>query len=97
MCKFVRCYTSSFFVGLLGERLLFILEHELRARRNPVIVVHNWQIAPPVGWPKQVRQLVARDWSQPVFARSCRRVVAQILRELPVGRVDEKRATQAAV
>jgi hypothetical protein len=80
-------YGSSFFIGVMGERIFPWIERDLRQGRSPVLVFHNYQIAPPSGWPGQIGALLRRDPVWAAFVPSRRTMLARLVREFPVGTV----------
>jgi hypothetical protein len=78
-------YGSSLFTGLLGEKIFFFIEKELRMGRSPVVVFHNYQIVVPVGWPMQIRNRLRQNPLLWIFAFSQKKVLKRLIREYPVG------------
>ena len=82
-------YGSSLLVGALGDKILKWVERDLNRGRSPVLVLHNYQVAPPPAWPEQIRPLLLRDPRQLAFVPCRRELVKRLIREFPVGPIDE--------
>ncbi len=78
-------YGSSFSIGLFGQALIPLIHHELKAGRSPVLVLHNYQVVPPPGWPRQIFPLLKRDPLQLAFTTPRRKFLERLLAEFPVG------------
>ncbi|HEY5982628.1 MAG TPA: hypothetical protein VIU38_04085 [Anaerolineales bacterium] len=77
-------YGSSFSIGLCSGLVLRILESELRADRNPVIILHPYELVQPVGWPSQISKDLLRNPFLWPFAWSKSGFLSELVRSLPV-------------
>jgi hypothetical protein len=80
-------YGSGFFIGLMGDAILFWIEHELRRGRSPVLVIHNYQITPPEKWPEQIKPVLRRHPLEWAFVPSRQKMLRRILNEFPVSTI----------
>lgn len=80
-------YGSSMMVGMIGEKTNYWIERELKEGRSPVIVLHNYQLVSPEGWPRQVKSLMVRQPWEILFTISRLKWVEGILSRFPIGTI----------
>jgi peptidoglycan/xylan/chitin deacetylase (PgdA/CDA1 family) len=76
-------YGSSFSIGLLGRRILKILEQELKRGRSPVIILHPYELVNPGSSARLTRDLIRFPLFLP-FLRDKSFFLADLLRNFPV-------------
>lgn len=76
-------YGSSFSIGLFGQRILKILEQELRRGHSPVIILHPYELVKPAFSSRLTRDLIRNPLFLP-FLRDKSSFLADLLRNFPV-------------
>ena len=76
-------YGSSFSIGLIGTRLLKIVEQELKRGLSPVIILHPYELVSPGASSRLTRDLMRNPLFLP-FLRDKSFFLAELLRSFPV-------------
>ena len=76
-------YGSSFSIGLIGTRLLKIIEQELKRGLSPVIILHPYELVSPGTSSRLTRDLMRNPLFLP-FLRDKSLFLAELLRSFPV-------------
>lgn len=76
-------YGSSFSIGLIGHRILKIIEQELKRGRSPVIILHPYELVKPASSSRLMRDLIRNPLFLP-FLRNKSAFLADLLRNFPV-------------
>lgn len=76
-------YGSSFSIGLMGTRILKIIEQELKRGLSPVIILHPYELVRPALSGRLTRDLALNPLFLP-FLRDKSDFLADILRNFPV-------------
>ena len=76
-------YGSSFFIGLMGTRILKIIEQELKRGLSPVIILHPYELVKPVSSTRLTRDLALNPLFLP-FLRDKSVFLSDLLRNFPV-------------
>ena len=76
-------YGSSFSIGLFGNGILKILEHELKRGHSPVIILHPYELVKPASSSRLTRDLIRNPLFLP-FLRDKSAFLADLLRTFPV-------------
>lgn len=76
-------YGSSFSIGLMGRRLFWIIEQELKRGLSPVIILHPYELVSPGASTRLARDLVRNPLFLP-FLRDKSFFLAELLRTFPV-------------
>lgn len=76
-------YGSSFSIGLIGKRLLPILDQELKRGLSPVIILHPYELVKPSPSSRLARDLLRNPLFLP-FLRDKSDFLADLLRNFPV-------------
>ncbi|HZM24197.1 MAG TPA: polysaccharide deacetylase family protein [Anaerolineales bacterium] len=76
-------YGSSFSIGLLGHRILKIIEGELKRGYSPVIILHPYELVNPGSSSRLTRDLIRNPLFLP-FLRDKSAFLADLLRNFPV-------------
>jgi hypothetical protein len=76
-------YGSSFSIGLMGTRLLPILEQELKRGLSPVLILHPYELVNPGASIRLTRDLMRNPLFLP-FLRDKSSFLAELLRNFPV-------------
>ncbi len=76
-------YGSSFSIGLIGHGILKLIEKELKRGRNPVIILHPYELVSPGLSMRLIRDLVVHPLFVP-FLRDKSAFLRDLLRNFPV-------------
>ena len=76
-------YGSSFSIGLLGTRILKIIEQELKRGLSPVIILHPYELVKPAPSTRLTRDLALNPLFVP-FLRDKSYFLSDLLRNFPV-------------
>ena len=76
-------YGSSFSIGLLGTRILKIIEQELKRGLSPVIILHPYELVKPAPSTRLTRDLALNPLFLP-FLRDKSYFLSDLLRNFPV-------------
>lgn len=76
-------YGSSFSIGLMGTRILKIIEQEFKRGLSPVIVLHPYELVKPAASTRLTRDLVLNPLFLP-FLRDKSLFLSELLRNFPV-------------
>ena len=76
-------YGSSFSIGLLGARVLRIIEQELKRGLSPVIILHPYELVKPAVSTRLTRDLALNPLFLP-FLRDKSVFLSELLRNFPV-------------
>jgi hypothetical protein len=76
-------YGSSFSIGLLGKRILRVLEQELKRGVSPAIILHPYELVKPASTTRLTRDLALHPLFLP-FLRDKSAFLAELLRSFPV-------------
>lgn len=76
-------YGSSFSIGLIGTRILKIIEQELKRGRSPVIILHPYELVKPASSTRLTRDLARNPLFLP-FLRDKSVFLSELLRNFPV-------------
>jgi hypothetical protein len=76
-------YGSSFSIGLMGRRLFWIIEQELKRGLSPVIILHPYELVSPGASSRLARDLMRNPLFLP-FLRDKSFFLAELLRSFPV-------------
>ena len=76
-------YGSSFSIGLIGTRILKIIEQELKRGLSPVIILHPYELVKPAASTRLMRDLALNPLFLP-FLRDKSYFLSSLLRNFPV-------------
>jgi hypothetical protein len=76
-------YGSSFSIGLMGTRILKIIEQELKRGLSPVIILHPYELVKPAASSRLTRDLAMNPLFLP-FLRDKSYFLSDLLRNFPV-------------
>jgi len=76
-------YGSSFSIGLMGTRILKIIEQELKRGLSPVIILHPYELVKPASSTRLARDLALNPLFLP-FLRDKSYFLSSLLRNFPV-------------
>jgi len=76
-------YGSSFSIGLMGTRILKIIEQELKRGLSPVIILHPYELVKPAASTRLTRDLALNPLFLP-FLRDKSYFLSDLLRKFPV-------------
>jgi len=76
-------YGSSFSIGLMGTRVLNIIEQELKRGLSPVIILHPYELVKPAPSTRLTRDLALNPLFLP-FLRDKSNFLSDLLRNFPV-------------
>jgi hypothetical protein len=76
-------YGSSFSIGLMGNRILKIIEQELKRGLSPVIILHPYELVKPAPSTRLTRDLALNPLFLP-FLRDKSYFLSDLLRNFPV-------------
>lgn len=76
-------YGSSFSIGLMGTRILRIIEQELKRGLSPVIILHPYELVKPASSTRLTRDLALNPLFLP-FLRDKSYFLSDLLRNFPV-------------
>jgi hypothetical protein len=76
-------YGSSFSIGLMGTRVLKIIEQELKRGLSPVIILHPYELVKPAASTRLLRDLARNPLFLP-FLRDKSYFLSDLLRNFPV-------------
>lgn len=76
-------YGSSFSIGLMGTRVLKIVEEELKRGLSPVIILHPYELVKPASSTRLLRDLARNPLFLP-FLRDKSYFLSDLLRNFPV-------------
>jgi hypothetical protein len=76
-------YGSSFSIGLMGTRVLKIIEQELKRGLSPVIILHPYELVKPSPSTRLTRDLARNPLFLP-FLRDKSDFLSDLLRNFPV-------------
>lgn len=76
-------YGSSFSIGLMGTRLLRIIEQELKRGLSPVIILHPYELVSPGASTRLTRDLMRNPLFLP-FLRDKSSLLAELLHSFPI-------------
>jgi hypothetical protein len=80
-------FGSSMMIGMLGDNINYWIEKELKQGKSPILVLHNYQLVQPDGWPRQMQKsFLWQPWVK-LFTISRRRWLEEIISRFPVGTV----------
>jgi hypothetical protein len=77
-------YGSSFSIGLIGDAILRILEHDLKAGHSPVIILHPYELVSPARWISRLAGDLVRHPLLWPFTRNKSSFLAKVLSSFPV-------------
>jgi polysaccharide deacetylase len=77
-------YGSSFSIGLMGGRVLRILERELKSGLSPVIILHPYELVRPRNWPSRLAPDLLRNPLLLPFTWDKARFLADLVRSFPI-------------
>lgn len=82
-------YGSSMMIGLLGDKINYWIENELGQGKSPVLVLHNYQLVQPEGWPRQMQKtFFEMPWVK-LFTIPRRQWLEKLIARFPVGTIGE--------
>jgi len=76
-------YGSSFSIGLMGKRILKVIEQELKRGVSPAIILHPYELVKPATSTRLTRDLVLHPLFLP-FLRDKSAFLSELLRNFPV-------------
>ena len=76
-------YGSSFSIGLMGRRILSIIEDELKHGHSPVVIMHPYELVNPGSSPRLTRDLIRNPLFVP-FLWDKSAFLSDLLRNFPV-------------
>jgi len=76
-------YGSSFSIGLIGHRILTVIEKELKRGHSPVIILHPYELVKPVSSSRLTRDLMRNPLFVP-FLRAKSTFLTELLRNFPI-------------
>ena len=76
-------YGSSFSIGVMGNRVLKIIEQELKRGLSPVIILHPYELVKPTASTRLLRDLARNPLFLP-FLRDKSYFLSDVLRNFPV-------------
>ncbi len=80
-------YGSGMMVGMFGKHINYWIERELKEGKSPMLVLHNYQLVQPDGWPRQMQKsFLWQPWVK-LFTVSRRKWFQEIISQFPVGTV----------
>src|SRR6266498_3737942 len=76
-------YGSSFSIGLIGKRILKIIEQELKRGLSPVVILHPYELVKPASSTRLTRDLARNPLFLP-FLRDKSDFLSDLLRDFPI-------------
>ena len=76
-------YGSSFSIGLIGKRILKIIEQELKRGLSPVVILHPYELVKPASSTRLTRDLALNPLFLP-FLRDKSDFLSDLLRDFPI-------------
>jgi len=76
-------YGSSFSIGLIGKRILKIIEQELKRGFSPVVILHPYELVKPASSTRLTRDLALNPLFLP-FLRDKSDFLSDLLRDFPI-------------